>query len=418
MVIAEIESLLKRNMGLDIASVGISTIERAIHHRMSLGNLADQSAYLELLSSSSSEMQELIESVVVPETWFFRDPEAFSALSTLVLKEWLPANSQNKLKILSVPCATGEEPYTLAMTLHGIGLSPDRFQIDAVDISERVLALAREGVYGRNSFRSHNLDFRDCYFEEVPQGHRVSDDIRRQVSFRQANLLDPDFMPTSHIYHYIFCRNLLIYFDRPTQEQAIKVLKRLVVPGGLLFVGPAESGLAMNHRLVSAKMPLAFAFRRSTAVTGAVALRKKTIKLAQAIRSVVAGSLPTPIPTVAALPPTPAPAEPQKTELEDLEFAQRLADDGQWEEATRICENHLQKHPPTAKAFCLLGVICDAGGEDEKARHYYRKALYLDPNHYEALMHLAYSTEKNGDAAAAQNLRARADRVKERIQHA
>jgi chemotaxis protein methyltransferase WspC len=416
MAIAEIESLLKRTMGLDMASVGLSTLERAIHQRMSAGGLADEIAYLEILSSSPSELQELIEAVVVPETWFFRDPEAFASLSNLILQEWLPSNPQKKLRILSIPCSTGEEPYTLAMTLHRLGLPSERFQIEAVDISERALALARQGVYGRNSFRSQDLDFRDRYFEETPAGYRLAEHIRNQVSFRQGNLMDADFIPGPSVFDYIFCRNLLIYFDRPTQEKAVKALKRLLLRGGLLFVGPAESALILNHQLASAKLPLAFAFRRSAAITGTLALRKKTLRLARTVRAAVTESLATLKPPPAALPAAPPP--PPEPPIADLELAHRLADDGQWDEAIRTCERYLQKHPPAAKAFYLLGMIHDAVGEEEKARDHYRKALYLDPNHYETLMHLAYSMERNGDAAAGQNLRARANRVKERIQHA
>jgi len=98
----------------------------------------------------------------------------------------------------------------------------------------------------------------------------------------------------------------------------------------------------------------------------------------------------------------------------DLEQAQQLADEGRLREAEALCETHLRQQGHSAKAFFLLGLVRDNADDLEAAREYYRKALYLEPNHYEALMHLACLTDKAGDQAGAQVLRNRARRLKER----
>lgn len=418
MVLAEIENLLAQVIGLDAASVGIATIERAIQARMTACGLKEQPAYLEKLLSSATELQELIEAVVVSETWFFRDQEAFVALGQFVLHEWLPTGSPHKLRLLSIPCATGEEAYSMAMTLDELGLSADSFQIDAVDISERALVRARKAVYSRNSFRGKNLDFRDRYFETGSHGYRLSEGIRKRVLFQQGNLLSPDFFPGSHFFHFIFCRNLLIYLDLPAQTRAIEALKRLLTPEGLLFVGPAEAALLLNHQFVSAKRPLAFAFRHGTTPPQKRPAEKKI-------------SRPRKAPVMLAVPVLkpksrlktqrvalghPHPASTEKAEI-DLKLARRFADEGRLEDAVKVCENYLKIQPSSVEALYLMAVIFDANGDREKARTYYRKALYLDPEHYESLMHLAYAAEKEGDVATVQNLRARAHRIKERMQH-
>ena len=141
--------------------------------------------------------------------------------------------------------------------------STDRFVIDAVDISERSLAQARRGVYGKNSFRGSELAFRDRYFEPVADGHRVNDAVRRAVRFQHGNVLADDFLAGAEPYDAIFCRNLLIYFDDATQDRTIATLRRMLADNGLLFVGPAESSTLLDHDLVSAKVPLAFAFRKA-----------------------------------------------------------------------------------------------------------------------------------------------------------
>src|SRR6185503_1136786 len=210
---------------------------------------------------SPVELQALIEAVVVPETWFFRDREAFSTLARLVREESLTAPADGVRRILSLPSSTGEEPYSIAMALFDAGVSADRFAIDAIDISAHALAVARRATYGKNSFRGRELGFRARYFAATASGHRLADRVRAQVHFRQGNLLSPDAAPTR--YEAIFCRNLLIYFDRATQDRAILALERLLAEGGVVFVAPSETGVLLNAGFVPVKAPFAFAFRKA-----------------------------------------------------------------------------------------------------------------------------------------------------------
>ncbi len=148
MSFAAIEQLLRQSMGLDAATVGASTIERAVTDRMQACALATVDDYLGYLERSGLELQELTECVVVPETWFFRDEEAFAVLGR-ISADWLLRHPASTLRALSVPCSTGEEPYSIAMTLQDAGLPRKQIAVDAVDISVRaMLARARRGVYG------------------------------------------------------------------------------------------------------------------------------------------------------------------------------------------------------------------------------------------------------------------------------
>ncbi len=181
----------------------------------------------------------------------------------MVEEDWLPAHPEGVLRLLSLPSSTGEEPYSIAMTLLDAGVPADRFRVHALDISARALAAAGRAVYRKNSFRSHDLGFRARHFELTSSGYRVSDLVRQQVSFERSNLFAVDLLSGVQIYDVIFCRNLLIYFDRSTQERAIGVLERLLTPTGVLFVAPSEAGLLLSHGFVSTKVPLAFAFRKA-----------------------------------------------------------------------------------------------------------------------------------------------------------
>ena len=359
----EIIQLLRETIGLDPDSIGQPAVERAIQERQAASGLSDARAYCARVLTSKDELQALVESVVVPETWFFRDPGAFDALSAVVRHGALPMATE-PLRLLSVPSSTGEEPYSMAMALLDAGVPSARFQVDAMDVSRTALERAAAAVYGRNSFRGSGTLGRDHHFETVPGGRQVCERVRRQVRFRHGNLLSSPFLPGRDRFDIIFCRNLLIYFDRPTQNRAIDGLGALLKPDGLLFVGSSEGGLALSHGYVSAKLPMAFAFRRP--------------QPARPQRSAPARTLPVP------LPPNPQPVVPAPA-IETPELS--------------------------ADVFCRLGVEQEAQGSADEAEASFRKALYLDPRHHEAVTRLARLVERRGGEAEAKVLWSRAHRL-------
>ncbi len=406
----KIEHAVRDRIGLDAASIGSTLLQRSIRLRMKSHGLKKADDYYGLLQASSTEWSELIESVVVTETWFFRDNEPFITLLGLV-QEWLPANRVGKVRLLSLPCSSGEEPFSLAIALLDAGVAPERFEIDAVDISARALARAEKGVYGKNSFRGKDLGFRNRHFQSTREGFVISPAIRKCVRFSQGNVLAENFRPPIDQYDFVFCRNLLIYFDRPTQQKALTTIATLLSSDGVLFVGPAEQPLVLEHGFVSAQLPMAFACRKALAGAPPIARRtrfEKTPKPGPAGPAVSSNGdlhshrLPEKAATLS--------ASPAGNGGADLERARRLADTGRLEDAAKICETHLSENGPSVQAYYLMGLLRDATG-DATAQDYYRKALYLDPNHYESLLQLALWSEKNGESADARRLKKRAQRV-------
>lgn len=420
MGLTDLENLLRESMGMSVASVGSTAIARAVQERVSLCKVADLDAYLERVRASGAELQALIEEVVVAETWFFRDRHAFTALARLTHEEWMPTHPDGVLSLLSLPCSTGEEPYSMAMALLDANVPASRFRVDAVDISDRSLAQGMRAVYGKNSFRGQELGFRDRHFDETAEGYRVSETVRQQVRFQHGNLFAADFLPGVAIYDVIFCRNVLIYFDRPTQDRALVVLNRLLHAKGLLFVAPAETSLPGSHDMVSTNQAQAFAFRKASGLppalkrpaAHAVEPRSARRPVAPAVPVVRAARLAFAPPALA----LPAGAPPwRSTDPEvDLEEASRLADQGHFVEAAICCEEHLRRCGPSATAFYLMGLVRDATGNHIEAATHYRKALYLDRDHYDAQIHLALLMEKQGDSAGAQVLRNRARRLEQK----
>jgi len=417
LVIARIKTLLRQTMGLDAVSIGAMTLERAVGERQAVTGCQDGHAYLDLVLASEAERQELIEAVVVPESWFFRDRKAFEALARIAHHS-ARHHPDGVLRVLSLPCSTGEEPYSIAMTLLDAGLSPHRFQIDAVDISARAIAKADSGVYGKNSFRDSDLEFRDRYFTPMGSVYCLNENVREQVRLHQGNLFEPSGLWGAQTFDAIFCRNVLIYFDRPEQERAVKILDRLLADTGVLLVGPSETALLQDRGFESAKLPLAFAFRKAAA-----APQKPSRPPVEALQPMLAARLDmrrrvadfgpkrrsSPIPRPSVVVPDAPAATTSKSWIEE---ARQMADRGNLVDALAHCEIHMKHDTPSAQAFYLVGLLHDAAGRTERACEQYRKALYLDPNHEETLVHLATALRTSGDEPGAQRLLARAKRTR------
>jgi chemotaxis protein methyltransferase WspC len=412
MSLAEVACRLRESIGLDPTVIGADVIHHAVRERMAGLGLSVLEDYAVLLRESDREMQELAEGVVVPETWFFRDQEPFAFLAHYASSEWLPARRPEVLRVISVPCSTGEEPYSIAMTLLGAGLTPSQFHIDAVDVSQRALKVAREAVYGKNSFRGENLGFRDRYFESKGDSFCLRDAVSRTVTFMHGNLLDRLFLSTAEPYHVVFCRNLLIYLAREARARILGALNRLLARPGLLFVGHAETLQVASEHLVEVKHPRAFAFRtREVAAPQAPAVIPKSSVTGYVFTNLASPENPgkTAISAADRLGKVAESSASQRISL--LESAIREADKGNLASAAGLCEKYLSEHGPSAQAYFILGLVQEASGQNSEAEEFFNKAVYLDPAYYEALIHLALLTRQR-DPGAAELLEQRARRAK------
>ncbi len=418
-------AFLKRRIGLDVASVGEAIIERAVRQRCMLAAAADPDAYWQLLQSSADEQQALIEAVIVPETWFFRYPESFVTLGKLAAARLAQLSGARPLRILSLPCSTGEEPYSIAMALFDAGLHARQFKVEAVDISPLSLQRARRGVYGKNSFRGGELGFRDRHFSQSDEGYCVEDRVRAQVSFQAGNLLDPALLVAQSAYDFVFCRNLLIYFDVETQKRGFEALKRMTRDDGVLFIGPAEGSLLGRMGMASIGIAQSFAFRHREACASQPQTVIRTLPVTAPLSVEPLQSSFRPMPSVSLrprsslrplvpLPPATRNAMPPSAGIGEaatlLENIKNLANEGKTAEARTACEHYLKRYEPAAPVFYWLGLLSEVSGDATGAQGYYRKALYLEPQHPEALAQLAALLAAQGDSAGARRLQERAAR--------
>ena len=405
------QALLRRATGLSVSKV---VAERAVRQRMEQTGFGDSAAYLQALTPA--EMTQLIELVVVPESWLFRDPQAFYATVELVQERWARGRAT---RILSIPCAGGEEPYSMAMALRDGGVPKQAFSIDAYDLSPGCIERAQAGVYGRNAFRAQDVAFRERYFTHVADdAYRIIDALREQVTFRQGNLLQFDTATCSRHYDVIFCRNLLIYFDKPTTRAAIANLSALLADDGMLLAGYAEVPSFCQNGFAPLRFRQAFALKKEATPPAAVIQVAALPPPTRTLRSVPPAPRPAPAraaPAPAAR-PRPVPVQAPQPPADLLAEARRLADRGQLREAGEKCHAHLARVPEAAEAYFMLGMINELAGKMDLADDYWRRCIYLQPDHYEALCHLSLLAERNGNHTAAATLKARAARIYQRRQ--
>ena len=434
----QIEIFLQQNIGIEPKIIGSRKIAKAVENRLALCGGIDINTYLKLLQNCPPEFAELVELLIVPETWFFRERQAFDFMSDYLRSQRLSQNNQTRLKLLSIPCSSGEEPYSLAMQLLDSGFIPDQFQIDAIDISQNSLEKAKKAIYTRNSFRGNNLEFQSRYFTQINQKYHLNPNLRKLVNFTQNNLLDNGFLKNKAPYDIIFCRNLLIYFDPAARHQAIKTFKRLLKNKGLLFVAASETNLIAELGFELIRSPFGLAAQKTTRLEPIKYTppaqtfpdsNPLNLKNQQEIKPEKTPTNPTPAQTIT---PTPA-RQPNQSfdtvkthtksstwlsseltnELQNLnlETIRHLADQGNLKEAGARCENYLKQHSTNAEAYVLLAQIYHAQKLELQAEKYFQKALYLDPKNSQAIQHLLLLKEQQGEISKAAILRQRLQRL-------
>ncbi|HEY9662820.1 MAG TPA: protein-glutamate O-methyltransferase CheR, partial [Allocoleopsis sp.] len=353
-----IAALLSKRVGFDAKIIGDRKIARAVKHRRVACNLPDIDAYLKTLQSSSQEFNELVEQIVVPETWFFRDRKPFDFLVNFARSEWLLKPGTPKLRVLSVPCSTGEEPYSIAIALLEAGLPVNRFSIDAIDISERALVKAKRAIYGKNSFRGEDWVNRDRYFQPIEDKYTVCPIVRNAVHFRQGNVLNELVSTQSH-YDIIFCRNLLIYLEDSACQQVLNTLHNLISTQGLLFVGASETGKVMGDRFSYLRQSFTFVYRKIDPVS----LPSLSVNLEKtSVRNTIQSSIPS-APSSRRITYNSShsskqnlPSRAIKTSSNnhpsspDLQQARQLADAGHLTTAINCCKTYLESYSTNAEA--------------------------------------------------------------------
>ena len=247
--LAVFQRILHDQSGIVLTDNKQALVESRVNQRLRLLGMNSYTQYLEFLENDTrgEELVHLIDVISTNVTRFFREPDHFEILDQK-LKEWVAAGT-DRFRFWSAACSTGEEPYTMAMTLlphlkeHRLDL-----KILATDISTRVLAHAQAGVFDADRLATVPDELRNRHFRRQPgpeEAYAVSEELKRMIMFRRLNFTVMPY-PIKGRFDVIFCRNAMIYFDRDLRTRMVQEFARLLKPGGILMIGHSETLIGME----------------------------------------------------------------------------------------------------------------------------------------------------------------------------
>ena len=427
--LAPFKNLLLRTCGHSFEKEREQALSVGLRRRMAALGIDMHETYLALLLHDQDETLRLTELLTVNETYFFREPDHLNLMVNSLLPEFLAARSQRPVRILSAGCSTGEEPYSIAIMLRErFGADCERlFAITGVDIDSKVIASAKQGVYGKGSFRGMDQSLMDRYFESCGSGSfQVNDIIRKQVGFEVVNLLATPYPQRMQMPDIILYRNVSIYFPGQVQREIFGKLAELLAEGGCLFVGATET---MHHDIgiLSLVKQKSLFFYRKTPTLVIEERRTSSRYLSTPERSRM-GSAPAapghaaraeakqnrpqerPVPGHSPRKPLPSP-QPDDVKVrfdkaielahnkqqdkalaiidaiidQDASFEKAyclkgslLLSTSRFDEAHNVCNTVLSRDPLCLEAYLMLGIIARQKGNDDDAIKRFREAIYLN----------------------------------------
>lgn len=431
------KSLIKEKCGLFFDDSRQATLEEGLRTRISKTGIGSYPKYLDRLIFDNDEFNNLVNLLTINETYFFREPAHLELLAKRLVP-LLRANkkSTEKIRILCAGCSTGEEPYSIVMTLmeeHGTAVR-DLFSVVGADIDSDALLKAGSGVFNSYSFRGVPNNLRDKYFEPLKvKQYRIRDFVREQVEFRKLNLLGDTFPHALHGIDVIFYRNVSIYFEQETQKSIFMKLAGLLNEKGYLILSSTET-LSHNIGVLSlVELDNLFIYHKNVEL--AVEDRRKTVPVKDKVvrcRNAETGQpgkvkdsvLKKELPSVPAKGVTGSKPGFERRDVSSLfDKALSLARDKKYSDSLDIINELISEEPSRTKAYMLkagilinlkrmdeaeracmqgieaeqwclegyllLGLIAKIQGNDEAALKRFKEALYMQSSCWLAHFHLA-----------------------------
>lgn len=424
----QLSEFISERMGLHFPRARWDELQRGLTGAAQEFGFEDAAACADWLLSgppSKEQLQVLASHLTIGETYFFRDPQTFQALAGTILPDLIRARrgGEQRLRIWSAACCSGEEPYSLAILLHQVlpDLSEWQVTITATDINARFLHKAAVGTYGAWSFRDAPDGFQERYFRRTGEGRfAIIPEIKRMVTFAHLNLAEdvyPSLATNTNAMDLVFCRNVLMYFAPLQVRKVVQNLHRALVEGGWLVVSPSEASHALFHPFVAVNHPGAIFYRKDGAICGQLWTPGPLAEIV-AQPPVIEALLPrmpqAPAVLPTALVPAPPVDEPARETPSGLRaMAETLYGQGRYAEAAAIlvalssgralepsalsllaralanqgdlagalgwCDRWIAADKLDPAGHYLRAVVLLERGDREQARHSLQRTVYLDP---------------------------------------
>jgi chemotaxis protein methyltransferase CheR len=396
---------LIESTGLDFYADRDEPLAKLIAERLAVVGLGNCSSYTEFLAQGETgraEMDVLIAQLTIGETYFFRDEEQFAAIHDVILPDILARKRGSKqLLIWSAGCATGAEPYSLAILLErelGEGISGWQINIHATDLNRGFLRQAAAGNFRAGALRStSDAVKRECF---VPEGltWSIQSRYKKWISFHQMNLMDNEFstsFPAGAQFDLILCRNVMIYFSREVNGRLIGQFHQALGAGGWLVVGAAESNMDNLKIFRGVNAAGTRLFQKTPLLSGLLEIAPEAAPDGDPepqSRSAPAASAPSRVSPAGAPPVAPA----------DLDGLRELADHGDWQRAAEYGKELLTRNGLNAEVHFYHALIFEQLGIAAEPELSLRHAIYLDRKFALAHYHLGLTLKRGGQTAAAE----------------
>ncbi len=422
-------------------------VEQAMLRAMEKRGITDAGEWRDIIAHGAEPLDDIISELTIGETYFFRDPAQLDVVRDVVLPAAARQHPQRPLRMWSAGCATGEEPYSLAMLLRETDWQTGAHPVHIVgtDLSVVRLAAARRGQYGAWSFRGMAEERRQRFFEPRGRQWLLDPGIRSMVEFRLLNLAEDEYPePATGIFgmDIIFCRNVLIYFDMQTVTKVATGLMDSLSDDGWLFLGPSDPPLSDLVPCEVVTTPAGLVYRRP-GVRGIPALPRVSPPAKAAVKPATKSTpLRSPSMPVATLSTSPAQsvanataqvlaayaegrygdaAELAKQSVQGAEgtaneevwstWVRALANEGRLLEAAAVCSSALDRHAASAELTYLESVLLAQTGRPAESAAAARRALYLDRTLVVAHLALGDALSRSGDTVGATRSFRNAERI-------
>ena len=420
-----LSTMVAEKMGLHFPPERLVDLQRGVAAAAAELGFTDPAACADWLLSatpSKSELDILAAHLTIGETYFFREPKTFEALSAYVLPELIAARRgrTQRIRLWSAACATGEEAYSLAILLHQVLPDIDAWHVTILgsDINGKFLQKAVRATYREWSFRATPASFKDRYFDHVGSGeYRIRAEFKRMVTFEHLNLVSdnyPSLTTDTNAMDVILCRNVLMYFTSAQISRVVSKLRSSLIDGGWLAVSPSEASQTVFEHFLARMFPGVILYQKSEAAHPRRHIGTETA----AARTT--DERPVVVPPSSSTPSTPLrdeSVEPQALaaslyerglytqaaatlressavrELDGETFsllARALANEGNLAEALSCCDRWIAADTLDSGAHYLRAVVLLEQGRAEDARRSLQRALYLEPEF--VLAHFALGT--------------------------
>lgn len=391
--------------------------ERAEQRRAILGCSRADYLHRVLGPGDGEELAALVDEITIGETYFYRYPAQFETLRRIVLPERLAYRQPDRrLRIWSAGCASGAEPYSVAITLRRHFAVPTAgwdISILGTDINRKLLAQARRAVYSDWDLRGETSELKDACFDRHADGWHLRPGYRERVEFRRQNLvteIERFAVDHSGAFDIIFCRNVMIYFSAALTRRLIRLFSDCLAEGGWLIVGHAEPYFEIANLLAPVRLEGVTLYRKSDGPVAAGRRRPEPLAEPQEpLLEPLPWDLPSPGSWRADAPmigpgasaersATTAPAPPPPSALDTI---RRHADAGEWSAAIEACAQALRRTPMDAAIHYVLGLIHEQLGATEAAEASFARAIYLERDFALAHFHNGLCCARRGEHRAA-----------------